>query len=110
MSTSFPGFPKDDLKLLKRWWRFTGIGGDRVVASCVGINIGGTIHVFHIPFSYPTNESLSEETGIAYGDNVHSCDNGLTAQVSVAYCPGGFYVYKPVTHPYSSMGYVTCKW
>lgn len=109
MSASFPGFPKNDSKLLNRWWRFTGIGGDRVIASCIGLNIGGTAHAFHIPFSYPTNESLSEETGTAYGDSVRRCDNGLTAQVSVAYCPGNFYVYKPLTLPHSSMGYVTCK-
>lgn len=110
MSTSFHGFPKNDAKLINQWWRFIGIGGDRVIASCIGLNIGGTSHGVHIPFTYPTNESLSEETGAAYADYIYQCDNRLPAQVSVAYCPGGFYVYKPLTLPYANMGYVTCKW
>ncbi|KAM3863852.1 adhesion G protein-coupled receptor E1-like [Diretmus argenteus] len=35
-STAFPGYPKDDGHLLNKWWRFTGFGGDTLVArySC----------------------------------------------------------------------------
>lgn len=108
VSTTFPGFPKDDLKLLKRWWRFTGIGGNRVITFCVGNNLGGTNNVLHIPITYSTNESLSEKNVSAYS-GIHNCKD-LTASVSVAYCPGGFYVYKPLTHPYNDMGYVICEW
>lgn len=110
MSTSFPGFPKDDSKLVNKWWRFTGIGGDRVIASCITNNVGGTKHELYIPFTYPTNESTMENNMTAYSDNLNTCDQQLSARVSVAYCPGGFYVYKPLTHPHSDMAYVTCEW
>ncbi|XP_059923818.1 adhesion G protein-coupled receptor E1-like [Gadus macrocephalus] len=30
----YPGFPKDDNKLLNKWWRFTGIGGDTANDYC----------------------------------------------------------------------------
>lgn len=108
-NVSFVGFPKDDSHLLNQWWRFTGIGGDKVITVCVGMNQGGTTHILHIPFAYPTNESLSEETGTAYADMTAPCDKSFTAKVSVAYCPGDFYVYKPLSHPTMGAGYVICK-
>lgn len=108
-STTFTGFPYDDFKLLNMWWRFTGIGGNRVITSCIGNNIGGTVNVLHIPITYSTNESFSEETVSAYSGTPDLCKD-VTASVSVAYCPGGFYIYKPLTHPQASMGYVTCEW
>lgn len=108
-STSFLGFPKNDTDLVNRWWRFTGIGGDRVIAFCLGNNLGGTKQVLYIDVIYPTNESLTEVTGLAYSLYSGSCVN-IREKVSVAYCPGGFYVYKPLTHRQSDMGYVTCEY
>ena len=108
-SNSFPGFPKNDTTLVNSWWRFTGIGGDRVIASCLGSNLGGTKQVLYIDMIYPTNESLTEVTGSAYSLYSGSCVN-IKEKVSVAYCPGGFYVYKPLTHRRSDMGYVTCEY
>ncbi|KAI3359974.1 hypothetical protein L3Q82_014304 [Scortum barcoo] len=104
-STTFPGYPKNDANLVNNWWRFTGIGGDRVVTNCIGNYLGGTYYMIYIPFAYPTNESATPTTGNAYG-YVTYC-NGITFSVSVALCPGGFYVYKPEQHPYVYMGYVT---
>ncbi|XP_037647114.1 adhesion G protein-coupled receptor E2-like isoform X2 [Sebastes umbrosus] len=104
-STSFPGFPLDDNTLLNKWWRFAGIGGDRVVPECVSNNLGGTAYIIYISFAYPTAESVTPTTGTAYS-RVTNC-YGRAWSVSVALCPGGFYVYKPAGHPYSSMGYVT---
>lgn len=108
VSTTFPGFPKDDLTLLNKWWRFTGVGGNRVITSCIGNNLGGTKNVLHIPITSST-ESLSKATVSAYSGIPDRC-NDLTASVSVAYCPGGFYVYQPLTHPQAETGYVTCEW
>lgn len=107
-SIHFPGFPKDDIKLVKKWWRFTGIGGDRVITSCLDDNHGGTNKVLYIPFTYPTNESLTEITGTAFSPDFFGC-TGIRAQVSVAFCPGGFFVYKPLDHGHADMGYVTCE-
>lgn len=56
-----------------------------------------------------TNGSVSEETVKAYSGIPVTC-NDVTASVSVAYCPGGFYIYKPLTHPQADTGYVTCEW
>ncbi|XP_051244900.1 adhesion G protein-coupled receptor E1-like [Dicentrarchus labrax] len=104
-SSSFVGYPKNDAHLVNKWWRFTGIGGDRVITSCKGGPIGGTQYAIRVPFSYPTTESETPTTGTAYGD-VGSCAvYGITMTVSL--CPGGFYIYKPSSHPRSSMGYVT---
>lgn len=107
-STGFPGYPKDDKGLVNKWWRFTGIGGDRVIASCLEDNHGGTNKVLYIPFTYPTNESSTEITGTAYSPNLWGCE-GIKAKVSVAFCPGGFFVYKPLDHGQPDMGYVTCE-
>lgn len=107
ISTSFPGFPKDDKHLVNNWWRFTGIGGDRVVRSCKKYNRGGTHYMIYIPFAYPTTESVTPKTGTAYGNVVHC--HGRSMSVRVALCPGGFYVYKPLQHLYSYMGYLTCE-
>lgn len=106
-STSLPGFPNDDANLLNKWWRFTGIGGDRVITGCIGNFRGGTQHVINIPFAYPSTESVTPTTGPAYG--YYAGCNVIRLSVSVALCPGGFYVYKPLNHPSGLMGYVTCK-
>lgn len=105
-SSSFPGYPKNDLDLVNKWWRFTGIGGDRIISSCHGGPIAGASHGMNVPFSYPTTESESPTVGTAYGDT--SC-NAYSFSMSLVLCPGGFYIYKPSSHPHSSMGYPTCK-
>lgn len=73
---------------------------------CLGMNLGGTQYVIHIPFAY----LMSNKTGMASADDIVPCDEMLTANVSVAYCPGDFVVYKPLSHPHMGAGYVTCKW
>uniref|UniRef100_A0A3B4T487 Uncharacterized protein n=1 Tax=Seriola dumerili TaxID=41447 RepID=A0A3B4T487_SERDU len=68
-SSSFPGYPKNvDAGLVGKWWRFTGIGGDRIITNCHGGPIGGTEYPIRLAFSYPTTESDSATTGTAYGD------------------------------------------
>ncbi|XP_051244903.1 adhesion G protein-coupled receptor E1-like [Dicentrarchus labrax] len=104
-STTFPGFPNHDAKLVNSWWRFTGIGGDRVITGCVSTNRGGTSRPVFIPFAYPTTESVTPTTGTAYGYYGGCQGSGL--KVNVALCPGGFYIYQPLTYPHLHTGYVT---
>ncbi|XP_044036388.1 adhesion G protein-coupled receptor E1-like [Siniperca chuatsi] len=101
-SSKFPGYPKDDVALAQKWIRFTGFGGDRIVTGCYNGPIGGTQYAIHVPFSYPTTESETPTTGTAYGNCI-----GDNFPMSVVLCPGGFYIYKLLVHPYSNMGYVT---
>lgn len=105
-SSSFPGYPKNDADLVGKWWRVTGIGGDRVVSICYQGPIGGAQYPIRVPFSYPTTENQTV-TGLAYGD-VKSC-GVYSISMSVILCPGGFYIYNASTHPYTNMAYVTCK-
>lgn len=100
-------FPKDDGILLNNWWRFTGIGGDRLITDCVSPYVGGTWHTLFLPFTLPTSESVTPTKGTAYG-NFFICQ-GFSLDINVTLCPGGFYIYKPLTHPLSLSGYVTCK-
>uniref|UniRef100_A0A3B4X5N5 Adhesion G protein-coupled receptor E2-like n=1 Tax=Seriola lalandi dorsalis TaxID=1841481 RepID=A0A3B4X5N5_SERLL len=105
-SSSFPGYPKNvDAGLVGKWWRFTGIGGDRIITNCHGGPIGGTEYPIRLAFSYPTTESDSATTGTAYGD-VGSCSTS-SSTMSVVLCPGGFYIFKPSSHPHSNAGYIT---
>lgn len=107
-SSSFPGYPKNtDGALVGKWWRFTGIGGDRITASCYGSSTGGGSYPIHITFSYPTSESLSATTGTIYGD-YGSCST-YSSSLSLVLCPGGFHVFQPLGHPHSSTVFVTCK-
>ncbi|XP_065820814.1 adhesion G protein-coupled receptor E1-like [Labrus bergylta] len=104
-STSFPGFPLNDAAFVGKWIRFTGLGGDRVIATCTGGNFGGSHYNVHVPFSYPATESDTATTGTAYAD-VGGCTNyGIT--MSIVLCPGGFYIYKPSSHPINSLIYAT---
>ncbi|XP_026208805.1 adhesion G protein-coupled receptor E1-like [Anabas testudineus] len=59
-------FPKDDGILLNNWWRFTGIGGDRLITDCVSPYVGGTWHTLFLPFTLPTSESVTPTKGTAY--------------------------------------------
>lgn len=105
-SSSFSGYPHDDVELVNKWWRFTGIGGDRVINTCNTGTAGGAQYSAHVSFAYPTTES-GTSSGTAYAD-VGAC-NYYSFTMNVVLCPGGFYIYKPDSHPYSNMGYVTCK-
>ncbi|XP_034535002.1 adhesion G protein-coupled receptor E1-like [Notolabrus celidotus] len=104
-SSSFPGYPMDDSALVGKWWRFVGIGGDRAVSSCQPTHTGGNYYTITVPFSYPTVESETATTGSALG-NYAGCGN-YAFQLSLVLCPGGFYIYKPLTHPHVRVGYVT---
>lgn len=106
-STTFSGYPHDDAALVNNWWRFTGIGGDKIVTSCFGQNYGGTNYPISVAFSYPVTESTTATTGQAECYVTHCGQFTLT--INVVLCPGGFYIYRPTSHPHSSMGYVTCK-
>ncbi|KAM8723795.1 adhesion G protein-coupled receptor E1-like [Acanthopagrus schlegelii] len=121
-STSFTGFPKTDTHLVNNWWRFTGIGGDRVVASyhsscepnpCGPLaectTGGGCICVsgYEIPPTHlPTGDSYGcvdideceRTSGIcgSYAD----CDNTVGAYVCT--CWAGFNATDPSLPPGSS--------
>ncbi|XP_028311435.1 adhesion G protein-coupled receptor E2-like [Gouania willdenowi] len=103
-STSFPGFPKDDGHLLGKWWRFTGIGGDRIVTQCLSGH-GGYSRNIHFAFAYPINESITAAVGYAYVSYVTCRTYGN--KMKVVLCPGAFYIYKPDNHKVSSSGYLT---
>ncbi|XP_060946744.1 adhesion G protein-coupled receptor E2-like [Limanda limanda] len=104
-STSFTGYPNNDAPLLKKWWRFTGIGGDRIINSCPTRPAGGTPYPAYTSFAYPTNESETPTQGTTYG-HAGGCTN-YPNTMNVVLCPGGFYIYKPETHTYGNLGYVT---
>uniref|UniRef100_A0A3Q4GQK3 Uncharacterized protein n=1 Tax=Neolamprologus brichardi TaxID=32507 RepID=A0A3Q4GQK3_NEOBR len=97
----------NDQQLLNKWWRFTGIGGDRVIINCVSHYRGGTWGSLFISSPYPTTESLTPTTVTAYGFYYQCTDR--SAVVNIALCPGGFYVYQPMSYPYSQQGYATCE-
>ncbi|XP_040918923.1 adhesion G protein-coupled receptor E1-like isoform X2 [Toxotes jaculatrix] len=103
-STSYPGYGKGDGHLLAKWWRFTGIGGDRVISSCHATATGGARFPINVPFGYPTTESATA-VGSAYG-SIGYC-NYFSLTITVVLCPGGFYIYKPSSHPHPYLGYVT---
>uniref|UniRef100_A0A3P8NK54 Adhesion G protein-coupled receptor E8 n=1 Tax=Astatotilapia calliptera TaxID=8154 RepID=A0A3P8NK54_ASTCA len=101
-STPFTGYSQNDADFLGKWLRFTGIGGDTVITSCLTVQTGATLVPIFIPFPLPTNLSLYPTNGTAKGCNEHSF------LVSVALCPGEFYVYKPEDPlPAPDMVYVT---
>ncbi|XP_071330052.1 adhesion G protein-coupled receptor E1-like isoform X2 [Trachinotus anak] len=104
-STSFPGFPKNDAALVNKWWRFTGIGGDRIIRNCMIYNRGGTRRIIYISSALPTTTSVTATSVTAYG-RYHTCSD-FSLKVNVALCPGGFYVYQPMSHGYNDAGYVT---
>lgn len=106
-STYFPGYPNDDSGLSGSWWRFTGIGGDRLLQNCFGGEYGGAYIPIYVPFDLPTNETGLLKTEIAFG--VGSYCTSYSFQLSVALCPEGFYIYKPSSLPNSQMSFVTCK-
>ncbi|XP_029364695.1 adhesion G protein-coupled receptor E2-like [Echeneis naucrates] len=105
-STSFPSYPKStDGELVGKWWRFTGIGGDRIITSCYSSNVGAATYPIYIPFSYPSAESETATTGTAYGF-AGQCSY-YSVSMSVVLCPGGFYIFSPSNHPSTYLGYVT---
>ena len=84
--------------LLAKWWRFTGIGGDKVSETCAGIYRGGTAHTAYIsPFEYPLTESLTPKTAKAFC-HVDTCWR-REALIDIVICPGGFYIYRPLFFP-----------
>lgn len=93
---------------MNTWTRFTGIGGDRVVTSCMGNNLGGTANVLYVPFECPTADNKTEVTGSAFSKVSTSCTE-IQVEVSMAYCPGGFYVYKRGAHKTEDVAFVTCE-
>ncbi|XP_067334562.1 adhesion G protein-coupled receptor E1-like [Channa argus] len=103
-SSSFPGYPKNDSQLVGKWWRFTGIGGDQAVSTCFSGPVGGAQYPIYVPLDYPTTENQTI-TGTAYG-NVAGC-GGYSFSLKVVLCPGRFYIYNPINHPYANLGYVT---
>ncbi|XP_031158308.2 adhesion G protein-coupled receptor E1-like [Sander lucioperca] len=100
-----PGFPKDDALLTSKWLRFTGIGGDRIVASCLEINRAGSYYTVYLGFSYPTTESVTPATGTAYANAINCYYYSMI--ISVALCPGGFYIYNPASHPHANLVFAT---
>lgn len=107
-SQSFPGAWNDDTKLVNNWWRFTGIAGDRVITTCSVNHYGGTIYMIYIASAYPTNESMTPTTMDAYSYYGQGCTD-IYIPVEVVLCPGGFYIYRPLSQSGTAMGYVTCE-
>lgn len=54
-ATYFGASLVNDHQLLNKWWRFTGIGGDRVIINCVPPYRGGTWGALFISSPYPTS-------------------------------------------------------
>ncbi|XP_069004746.1 adhesion G protein-coupled receptor E1-like [Embiotoca jacksoni] len=74
-STSFPGFPKTDGHLVNHWWRFTGIGGDRVVSNCFANIRGVYVSVVLCPGGFYVHKPLSRHSvAIATGYVIYHHD------------------------------------
>ncbi|XP_053707714.1 adhesion G protein-coupled receptor E2-like isoform X1 [Synchiropus splendidus] len=103
-STTTSVYPLKDTKLVNKWVRFVGIGGDKVAEACPPTNHGSTMYPLYFPTTLP-----SEVNGSLSGDiymNTGSCTtNGV--KVTVAQCPGGFFVYKPDAHAHPDSAFVT---
>ncbi|XP_034751158.1 adhesion G protein-coupled receptor E2-like [Etheostoma cragini] len=105
-TTLMLGYPKDDYRLTSKWLRFTGIGGDRIITSCLPNNRAGSVNSVYLEFSYPTNESLPA-TGTAYTNGLFCGAKYYPIQISVVLCPGGFYIYNPASHPHGNLVFAT---
>ncbi|XP_058509218.1 adhesion G protein-coupled receptor E1-like [Solea solea] len=103
-SSSFTGYPNNDAPLIGSWCRFTGIGGDTVITSCLNGPIGGTLYPIYLSFNHPTTPNVTT-TGTASSSGL-SC-GVYTIGISVILCPGGFYIYKLDSHSLGSMAFVT---
>ena len=100
------GFPKNDILLHNKWWRFTGIGGDRALTSC-NSNMGGFQYPWRVEVTYPDIESLNPTKGYTL-TAINGCGTqGIT--IDFVFCPGGFYVFKPLDVGPSYSGFATCE-
>ncbi|XP_074525756.1 adhesion G protein-coupled receptor L2-like [Halichoeres trimaculatus] len=107
-SVSFPGYPKDDAHLVGKWWRFTGVGGNRVHYLCRTGPTAGGMYMIHShgvhPGSYNTVGLLQ-----MYRYVTRCYQDGF--KIQVVRCPlpdsGYFYIYKPQSHPFVNTTYAT---
>ncbi|KAK0147752.1 Adhesion G protein-coupled receptor E1 [Merluccius polli] len=108
-SNDFPGFPKSDRLLMNKWWRFTGIGGDRAVTICYSM-LGGFYYPVAVKVSYPVNESLTPTSGFARTCSCGSTCGSSSISIDWVICPGGFHVFRPLDNGLSNFnhaGFVT---
>ncbi|CAL8315495.1 unnamed protein product [Arctogadus glacialis] len=102
--TDWPGYPKDDRLLHNKWWRFTGIGGDRASDNCQHF-AGGFIYPRDMVVNYPVNESLTPTKGSA-GASSSLCRWDVIP-IEWVICPGGFHVFRPLAAGHFQTGYAT---
>ena len=105
--TDWPGFTKNDILLHNKWWRFTGIGGDRASGHCQHY-AGGFIYPWDVVVTYPVNESLTPTMGSAGRHVSHRCRYGIIS-VEWVICPGGFHVFRPLAAGTTQTGFATCE-
>uniref|UniRef100_A0A8C5BMM6 Uncharacterized protein n=1 Tax=Gadus morhua TaxID=8049 RepID=A0A8C5BMM6_GADMO len=100
------GDPSNDRLLVKKWWRFTGIGGDRASEICEH-NAGTFGYPWNVKVTYPVNESLTPTMGSA-GRYHFGCHNDKIS-VEWVICPGGFHVFRPLGAGPTRTGFATCE-
>ncbi|KAK5856444.1 hypothetical protein PBY51_008038 [Eleginops maclovinus] len=105
-SKTFHEYPKDDATLIGKWWRFTGIGGDLVIKNCHLGPRAGVTYPIYISSALPTTESETATKPAAY-ESVASYCTSYSISIDVVLCPGGFYIYNPLTKHHTGAGYAT---
>ena len=100
------GKPSDDRLLVNKWWRFTGIGGDRASGICEK-NAGTFLFRWVVTVTYTVNESLTPTTGSA-GRHHFGCHNDKIS-IEWVICPGGFHVFRPLGAGPVRTGFDTCE-
>ncbi|KAK7938975.1 hypothetical protein WMY93_002301 [Mugilogobius chulae] len=104
-SEYFWTYPYDDSFMVSHWWRFVGVGGDVLVWAC---KTGGTGDLYSIGVEkamMPTTELSSATPVTAHSFKGMPCKT-TNFVVEIVLCPGGFYIYRPLSHVPSS-GYTT---
>ena len=101
------GDNSDDRLLLNKWWRFTGIGGDRASEICQH-NAGTFVYPWNVEVTYPVNESLTPTMGTAGRFYSSDCRHNRI-NVEWVICPGGFHVFRPLGAGPTSTGFATCE-
>uniref|UniRef100_UPI0037E8F9B0 adhesion G protein-coupled receptor E3-like n=1 Tax=Semicossyphus pulcher TaxID=241346 RepID=UPI0037E8F9B0 len=105
-SSAFSGFLKNDEHLVGKWLRFTGVGGDRIAYHCFQVNKAHVKYEMFTNAKHLTFETVAPIIDWAWGTKGVSC-HLFFVEMKVAFCPGGFHVYKPSSHEKGSFGYAT---
>jgi len=105
---AFNGFTTSKIDdLAYRWWRFTGIGGDRAITTSCSNSMGTFPYPRRVAVTYPVSESLTPTVGTSY---IHYTGCSQEAiNIDYVLCPGDFHVFRPSGNGRINSGFATCE-